>query len=114
GLCFLVVLALAVTEAAQVVGTIFVLSLAITPAAAAERWSANPLGVALLSVAFAFVSAVGGLLIDFEVASVKPSVFIVGLSTAIYGLSRLAGPKLRARRPARRPAGRPIVAPEVS
>jgi zinc/manganese transport system permease protein len=42
GLLFLVVLALTVTGAAQVVGTLLVLSLAMTPAAAAQRLSANP------------------------------------------------------------------------
>jgi zinc/manganese transport system permease protein len=43
GLLFLIVLALTVTGAAQVVGTLLVLSLAITPAAAAQRLSASPL-----------------------------------------------------------------------
>ncbi|MGH9292762.1 MAG: metal ABC transporter permease, partial [Acidimicrobiales bacterium] len=98
GFLFLVVLALSVTEAAQVVGTIFVLCLAVTPAAAAGRLSANPLVVAVLSVSFALVSAVGGLIVDFEVSSVKPSVFIVGISTGFYVASRLCGPVLRNRR----------------
>ena len=40
GMVFLFVLALTVTEAAQIVGTLLVLSLAITPAAAAHRASA--------------------------------------------------------------------------
>ena len=56
GLMFLVVLALTVTGAAQVVGTLLVLSLAITPAAAAQRLSASPLVVAVLSVVFAVAS----------------------------------------------------------
>ena len=42
GFAFLVVLALTVTEAAQIVGTLLVLSLTITPAAAAQRLSARP------------------------------------------------------------------------
>ena len=42
GIVFLFVLAITVTLAAQVVGTLLVLSLAITPAAAAQRLSVNP------------------------------------------------------------------------
>ncbi len=77
GLIFLFVLAVTVTEAAQLVGTLLVLSLAITPAAAAQRLSASPTAVALLSVVFAVVSAEGGLLLSFQFPSVKPSVLIV-------------------------------------
>ena len=62
GLLFLVVLALMVTGAAQVVGTLLVLSLAITPAAAAQRLSASPLVVAGLSIVFAVIAADGGVL----------------------------------------------------
>jgi len=61
GLLFLLELALTVTGAAQVVGTPLVLSLAITPAAAAQRLSASPLVVTALSVVFAVVAADGGL-----------------------------------------------------
>ena len=57
GFVFLVVLALTVTAAAQVVGTLLVLSLAITPAAAAQRWTPNPLRVTALSIVFALVAA---------------------------------------------------------
>ena len=45
-LMFLIVLALIVTGAAQMAGTLLVLSLAITPAAAAQRLSASPLVLA--------------------------------------------------------------------
>ena len=98
GLIFLLVLALTVTGAAQVVGTLLVLSLAITPAAAAQRLSASPLVIGGLAVLFAVVAADGGLLISFEVSNVKASVFITSLSFAIYLLARLTGPTLRARR----------------
>ncbi len=102
GLLFLLVLALTVTGAAQVVGTLLVLSLAITPAAAAQRLSASPLVVGGLSVLFAVVAADGGLLINFGISNVKASVFITSLSFAIYLLARLAGPALRGRRAAGR------------
>lgn len=97
GLLFLVVLALTVTGAAQVVGTLLVLSLAITPAAAAQRLSASPLIVAGLSVLFAVIAADGGLLASFQ-SNVKASVFITSLSFTIYVAARLTGPLLRDRR----------------
>ncbi len=97
GLVFLVVLALTVTGAAQVVGTLLVLSLAITPAAAAQRLSANPLRVVLLSVMFAVVAADGGLLASFEASNTKASVFITSISFGIYLLARLFGPLVRER-----------------
>ena len=95
-------LALTVTGAAQVVGTLLVLSLAITPAAAAQRLSASPLVVAALSVVFAVVAADGGLLASFEAVNIKASVFITSISFAIYLAARLAGPRLRDRRQRRR------------
>jgi len=80
------------------VGTLLVLSLAITPAAAAQRLSASPTAVALFSVLFAVVSAEGGLLLSFQFPSVKPSVLIVALSFFFYVVARLVGPTLVARR----------------
>jgi zinc/manganese transport system permease protein len=98
GMVFLFVLAITVTEAAQLVGTLLVLSLAITPAAAAQRLSANPLIVTALSIGMAVVSAEGGLLLSFQFASVKPSVLIVAFSFGLYLVARVAGPPLTARR----------------
>jgi zinc/manganese transport system permease protein len=98
GLVFLLVLALTVTGAAQVVGTLLVLSLAITPAAAAQRLSASPLAVAALSVVFALIAADGGLLASFGASSIKASVFITSISFAVYLTARLTGPLLRDRR----------------
>ena len=92
GLVFLFVLAITVTEAAQMVGTLLVLSLAITPAAAAQRLSASPFVVTVLSVVLAVVAADGGLLLSFQFATVKPSVFIVAISFVFYVVARLAGP----------------------
>jgi zinc/manganese transport system permease protein len=91
GLVFVYVLALTVTEAAQIVGTLLVLSLAITPAAAARRLSADPLKVTGLSVLFAFIAADGGLLLSLQYDNIKASVFITFLSFAVYLLARGAG-----------------------
>ena len=98
GIVFLFVLAVTVTEAAQIVGTLLVLSLAITPAAAAQRLSSNPLVVTALSIAMAVVAADGGLLLSFSFPTVKPSVLIVALSFAFYVVARLVGPAVTSRR----------------
>lgn len=100
GLIFLLVLALAVTEAAQVVGTLLVLSLAITPAAAARRWTANPLVFTALSVAFALVAADGGFLLSLALSDtdIKASVLIAFVSFGIYLVSVLVA-RLRTSQP---------------
>jgi zinc/manganese transport system permease protein len=56
GAVFMLVLALTVTEAAQIVGTLLVLSLAISPAAAAQRLTASPVAVTWLSIGFALLA----------------------------------------------------------
>ncbi len=93
GVVFLLVLAIAVTEAAQVVGTLLVLSLAIAPAAAAQRLSVKPLTVTALSVCFALFASVGGVLLSLVFDTIKPSVFITALSFAMYIVARLASRK---------------------
>jgi zinc/manganese transport system permease protein len=81
-------LALTTAEAIQVVGVLLVLTLVITPAAAAQRLTARP-GAALgLSVAIAFVSTEGGILLSLA----KPwptSFFITTISFTAYVAARL-------------------------
>jgi zinc/manganese transport system permease protein len=91
GLLFLYLLAVTVTEAAQIVGTLLVLSLTITPAAAAQRLSARPGVVMALSVLFAFVAADGGLVANLQHPSVKASVFVTFISFGLYLLARAVG-----------------------
>ena len=88
GLIFVYVLALTVTEAAQIVGTLLVLSLAVTPAAAARRLSSDPLKVTALSVLFALLAADGGLLLSFAYDGIRPTVFVTFISFATYLLAR--------------------------
>jgi zinc/manganese transport system permease protein len=90
GLLFVYVLAITVTEAAQIVGTLLVLSLAITPAAAASRLSARTPVVIVVSIVFALVAADGGLVLSLVHSDVKASVFISVISFAFYVLSRVA------------------------
>lgn len=87
-LIFLIILAATVTEAAQIVGTLLVLSLAITPAAAAQRLSARPAMVTLLSVIFALTASVGGLILGLAAGNIKTSVFITMISFGIYVMAR--------------------------
>ena len=70
---------------------LLVLSLAITPGAAAQRLSANPRRVAVLSVLFAVVAADGGLIASFEATNVKASAFITSISSATYSWRASSG-----------------------
>lgn len=88
---FLIMLALTVTEAAQIVGTLLVLSLTITPAAAAIRLTKRPAAVSLLSVVFALIAGCGGLLVSLALNTVKPSVCITFISFGIYLVCLLRG-----------------------
>jgi zinc/manganese transport system permease protein len=91
GLIFLYVLALTVTAAAQVVGTLLVLSLAITPAASAQRLATRPLSITLLSVAFALTASLGGILASLASQTIKPSVFVTAISFGLYVFARVVG-----------------------
>jgi zinc/manganese transport system permease protein len=94
GLLFLFVLALTVTEAAQIVGTLLVLSVTITPAAAAQRLTARPAVMTCLSILFALLACDGGLLASLESSTVKASVFVTAFSFGIYILARILGSTL--------------------
>ena len=105
-LLFLLLLCVTVTEAAQVVGTVLVLSLVITPAAAAQRLSARASVVLALSTLFARLAADGGLVVNIVyVPDVRASSFITFIAFAIYAVARLCS-ALR-RRSRRTPSSRP-------
>lgn len=87
---FMLLLGLAVALAVQVVGALLVLSLLITPAAAASRISASPILVPLLSVAFAVTSAVGGIMLALG-GNVPISPYVTTISFVIYLACRLVG-----------------------
>jgi zinc/manganese transport system permease protein len=81
-------LALTAAEAIQVVGVLFVLTLVITPAAAAQRFTGRPGLALLLSVAIALVSTEGGILLSLA----KPwptSFFIATIAFAFYVAARI-------------------------
>jgi zinc/manganese transport system permease protein len=91
GIVFLYVLALTVTATAQVVGTLLVLSLAITPAAAAQRLATRPLTITMLSILFALTASIGGILASLASGTIKPSVLVTGISFGLYVFARLYG-----------------------
>jgi zinc/manganese transport system permease protein len=86
---FMVLLGLAVAVSVQIVGALLVLSLLVTPAAAAVRVSASPVVVPLLSTAFALTASVGGVLLAAG-SSVPISPYITSISFVIYLTCRVA------------------------
>lgn len=87
---FMVLLGLTVAVSVQIIGSLLVLALLVTPAAAALRVSSSPVMVPVLSMAFGFVSAVGGILLAIG-GSLPISPYITTISFAIYLVCRLLG-----------------------
>jgi zinc/manganese transport system permease protein len=87
---FMLLLGLTVAVSVQIVGALLVLSILVTPAAAALRVSASPIVVPLLSVAFGVVSVVGGILLALG-GSVPISPYVTTISFAIYAVCRAIG-----------------------
>ncbi|HEY6533877.1 MAG TPA: metal ABC transporter permease [Acidimicrobiales bacterium] len=83
GVVFMVALALVITMAVQVVGTLLLFGLVVTPAAAALAVSARPAMVAVLSTAFGVVCVLVGLLLS-AMFNLPPSFVIVTLSFLIW------------------------------
>ena len=87
-LAFMVLLALATAISIQIVGALLVLALLVTPAAAAMRVSVSPVLVPVLSVTFAVVSVVGGILLSLG-GGLPISPFVTTISFLIYLVCRL-------------------------
>jgi zinc/manganese transport system permease protein len=98
GLAFVVLLALTITMAVQVVGTLLLFALVVTPAATALRITARPALVAVIAVALALGSVWGGLVLAAMV-DLPPSFFIVSLAVFAWVVV-LAAVGRRERRPA--------------
>ncbi|WP_328436470.1 metal ABC transporter permease [Streptomyces sp. NBC_00444] len=87
---FMLVLGLAVALSVQIVGALLVLTLVVTPAAAAARVTASPVLLPVLSVLFAVASIEGGILLALG-SSIPISPYVTTISFAIYLVCRLVG-----------------------
>ena len=87
---FMVVLAVAVSEAVQVVGVLLVFALLVTPPAIAERLTVRPPAVIALSAALAVAFTWLGLAIAYY-APYPVSFFITSIAFATYLVVRTAG-----------------------
>lgn len=93
---FAVLVGVATALGVQTVGSLLVLSLMITPAAAASRVTASPLVATVLSIVFAELAVLGGIVLSL-VPGKPVSAFVTAISFLIYLLCRLVG-AVRARR----------------
>jgi zinc/manganese transport system permease protein len=100
-LVFMLLLGLAVAVSVQVVGALLVLSVLVTPAAAALRVSSSPVMVPVLSTAFALVSLVGGILLALG-SSVPISPYVTTISFLIYLVCRVSSARKAQRSRSRR------------
>jgi zinc/manganese transport system permease protein len=85
---FMLVLGLSVAASIQVVGALLVLSLLVTPAAAALRVSSSQILVPVLSVIFALVAVLGGILLALG-GGLPISPYVTTISFLIYLICRL-------------------------
>lgn len=84
---FMFLLGVSVALSIQVVGALLVLALLITPAAAALKVTSSPRIVVLLSVVFACVSVVGGILLALG-GRIPISPYVTTISFVIYLVCR--------------------------
>ncbi|WP_083528055.1 metal ABC transporter permease [Curtobacterium ammoniigenes] len=87
---FMLVLGAATAVSVQIVGALLVLSLLVTPAAAALRLTSRPVLVPVLSMTFAVVSVVGGILLALG-GGLPISPYVTTISFLIWVVCRLIG-----------------------
>lgn len=87
---FAVLVGVAAAQGVQIVGALLVMSLLITPAAAAAQVTASPLRATLLSLLFAELAALGGIVLSLAPA-LPISPFVTTISFAIYLICRVIG-----------------------
>ena len=90
GIVFAALVGMVAAQAVQIVGALLVMSLLITPAAAAARVVASPAAAIVASVIFAEVAAVGGIVLSLA-PGVPVSVFVATISFLIYLFCWLLG-----------------------
>ncbi|MGY1741330.1 MULTISPECIES: metal ABC transporter permease [unclassified Blastococcus] len=97
GVAFVVLLALTITMAVQVVGTLLLFGLVVTPAATGLRLTARPGRVAGIAVGVALLSVWVGLVLAAMV-DLPPSFFVVTVSVLVWA-GVLVGTRRRGSRP---------------
>jgi zinc/manganese transport system permease protein len=85
GVAFVVLLALTITMAVQVVGTLLLFGLVVTPAATALRLTARPGRVAVIAVGIALLSVWVGLVLA-AMLDLPPSFFVVSVSVLFWAV----------------------------
>jgi zinc/manganese transport system permease protein len=83
GIVFAALVGIVAAQGVQIVGALLVMSLLITPAAAAARVCSSPLATITASVVFAECAAVGGILLSLA-PGVPISVFVTVISFGIF------------------------------
>lgn len=83
GIVFAALVGVVAAQGVQIVGALLVMSLLITPAAAAARVFSSPAATICASVVFAEIAAVGGLVLSLA-PGVPVSVFVTTISFLIY------------------------------
>ncbi|MCW2687733.1 MAG: znuB [Mycobacterium sp.] len=90
GIVFAALVGVVAAQGVQIVGALLVMSLLITPAAAAARVFVSPVATIAASVIFAEISAVGGIVLSLA-PGVPVSVFVTIISFVIYLACWLVG-----------------------
>ncbi|GAB3392932.1 metal ABC transporter permease [Amycolatopsis echigonensis] len=85
---FSLLVGVATALSVQVVGSLLVVALMVTPAAAAARVTASPLRATVLSVVFAEVAALGGIVLSLA-PGLPVSAFVTSISFLIYLVCRI-------------------------
>lgn len=89
-IAFMLVLGLATAMAVQLVGALLVLSLLITPTAAAAQVTVRPILLTVWSTVFAVVAATGGIVLSLG-PGLPISPYVTTVSFVIYLICRLVG-----------------------
>lgn len=89
-IAFMLVLGLATAMAVQLVGALLVLSLLITPTAAAAQVTVRPILITLWSTVFAVISAVGGIVLSLG-PGLPISPYVTTVSFVLYLICRAIG-----------------------
>lgn len=89
-LAFMVILGIAVALSVQVVGSLLVLALLVTPAASALQVTASPLKALIFSIVFAELAIVGGIMLALA-GTLPISPYVTTISFIIYIICRVIG-----------------------